>query len=232
VINFNNYASLQVLELSFTTNNTHALPPFPEHITFPSLCTLVLQDLPWDPLVLSVLGKWEVSSLKELTIHRWYPFYAPLLPLIQRSYERLEFFSAPLELLDDRAFHDITQALPVHLRHVTLNIVYRSPPMYPATKPFFGHVVTLGICSFGTIKPEDIPAWVRFFSDPTYMPHLRTVLTDATKRRLVQCLYRGPTLLEVLRSFEKVLEDRGVALKGVMDDRSTFVPIELLQIHH
>jgi hypothetical protein len=229
--NFNDYASLQVLELSVTnsSSNDHTLPPFPEHITFPSLHTLVLGYLLEGPLVPNVVGKWELPSLKELAIHRWYPFYAPLLPLIQRSYERLEFFSAPLDLLDDRAFHDITQAPPSHLRHVTLNILYGPPPMYPATKPFFGHVVTLGIHNFRSIRRGDKPAWVQFFSDPTYMPHLRTVLTDATKRHLVQRRSGGPALLEGLRSFETVLEDRGVAFKGVQDDHSSFFPIKLLQ---
>jgi hypothetical protein len=230
--NSNDYASLQVLELSVTnrSSNDHTLPPFPEHITFPSLHTLVLGDLWEGPLVPNVVGKWELPSLKELAIHQWSLFvYAPLLPLIQRSYERLEFFSTSLDLLHDRAFNDITQAPPSHLRHLTLNIAYRSLPMYPATKPLFGHVVTLGIRNFRTLGPGDGHAWAQFFSDPTYMPHLRTVLTDATKGHLLQRLYGGPTLLEVLRSFEKVLEDRGVAFKGVLDDHSTFVPIKLLQ---
>jgi hypothetical protein len=230
MINFNHYASLQVLELSVISINSHTLPPFPEHITFPSLHTLILEYLSKDPLVPNVVGKWELPSLKELAIYRWDPVIsAPLLPLIQRSYERLEFFSAPLGLLDDRAFHDIIQAPPFHLKHVTLNILFRSPPMYPATKSIFDQVVTLGICSCWMIKPRDVPAWLRFFSDPTYMPHLRTVLTDATKHHFLRCLLNGPPLLEVLRSFEKVLEDRGVAFKGVMDDYSTFVPINLPQ---
>jgi hypothetical protein len=231
MIKLNDYASLQVLELSVTYSyiNSHTLPPFPQHTTVPSLHTLVLGDLLEGPLVPNVVGKWELPSLKELAIRRWYPLYTPLLPLIQRSYERLEFFSAPLDLLDDRAFHDITRAPPFHLRHVTLDIFPRSPPIYPATKPLFGHVVTLGICNCWTIKPKDMPAWVRLFSDPTYMPHLRTVLMNTTKRHLFQRLFGGPTLLEVLRPFEKVLEDRGVALKGVMDDHSSFVPIKLLQ---
>jgi hypothetical protein len=230
MINFNHYANLQVLELSVISINSHTHSPIPEHITFPSLHTLILEYLSEDPLVPNVVGKWELPSLKELAIYRWDPvFSAPLLPLIQRSYERLEFFSAPLSLLDDRAFHDIIQAPSFHLRNVTLNIIFRPPPMYPAIKSIFDHVVTLGICSCWMIQPRDVPAWLRFLSDPTYMPHLRTVLTDATKRHFRERLLLGPPLLEVLRSFEKVLEDRGVVFKGVMADHSTFVPINLLQ---
>jgi len=35
--------------------------------------------------------------------------------------------------------------------------------------------------------------------------------------------------LDAIRAFEKVLEDRGVAFKGVMDDYSSFIPIKVLQ---
>jgi len=230
MINFNNYASLQVLELSVTSINSNTLPPFPQHITFPSLRALVLGYLFFDPLVLNVIGKWELPSLKELSIFQWSPLEStPLLPLIRRSYERLEFFSACIDLLQDRAFHGIARTSPIHLKNVTLNVVYSSPPTHPATKPFFGHVVTLGISNFRMIRPEDKPSWVRFLSDPTYMPHLRSVLTDASKRFLALCLNSGLPLLDVLRSFEKVLGDRGVAFKGVMDDHSSFIPIKLLQ---
>jgi hypothetical protein len=230
MINFNNYSSLQVLELSVVTSNSHTLPSFPQHITFPSLHSLVLGCLPLDLPVLNVIGKWELPSLKELSIYRWYPLATtPLLPLIQRSYERLKFFSTCLDLLHDLAFHDMIRAPPFHLRNLTLNVAYSPPPTHLATKPFFGHVVTLGIANFRLIKPKNKAAWVRFFSDPTYMPHLRSVLTDATKRLLAEYLGGDLPLLDLLRSFEKVLEDRGVAFKGVMDDYSSFVPIKILQ---
>ena len=230
MVNFNNYASLQVLELSVSSVNGHTLPPLPEHITFPSLHALLLGYL--DPLVLNVVGKWELPSLKELSIPRWNPLISTaLLPLIQRSYESLEFFDACADLLHDRAFYDIIRSPPVHLRNLTLNIstsAYSSPPMHPATKPLFCHVVTFGICKFGMIRPEDKAAWVRFFSDPTYMPHLRSVLTDVTTGLLDQCVRSGYPLMDILRSFEKVLGDRGVAFKGVAYDNSSFVPLKLL----
>jgi hypothetical protein len=233
VINFNNYASLQVLELSINTINSHTLPAFPEHITFPSLRALVLGNLVHDTPVLNVIGKWELPSLKELSISQWSPTIStPLLPLIQRSYERLEFLNICLDLLHDRAFHDIIRAPPLHLKSVTLNMaksLFSSPPMRPVTEPFFGHVVTLGITEFGMIRPGDTPAWVRFISDPRYMPNLRSVLTDATKGFLVRCSRSGGPLLDSFHSFEKVLEDRDVAFKCVMDDHSSFVPIKLPQ---
>jgi len=97
MINFNNFASLQVLELSVVTIDGHTLPSFPEHITFPSLHTLLLGDLPLDALVLNVIGKWELPSLKELFISRHHFFSTPLLPLIQRSYDRLGFFNMCLD---------------------------------------------------------------------------------------------------------------------------------------
>jgi len=68
-----------------------------------------------------------------------------------------------------------------------------------------------------------------FFSDPKYMPHLRSVLTDVTNSLLVRCLHSRLPLFDAIYTFEKVLEDRGVAFKGVMDDHSSFVPIKLLQ---
>jgi len=231
MINFNNYTSLQVLELSVSNSNSNSntLPPFPQHIAFPSLHTLILKGHFLDALVLSIVGKWELPSLKELSISRWtFSVSTPLLPLIQRSYERLEFLDICLDLLHDLAFHDTIRAPPFHLRNVTLNMassVYSSPPMRPATEPFFGHVVTLGIINFGMIRSEDTSAWVQFFLDPMYMPHLRSVLTDVTKNLLDQCFL---PLCDAIRTFEKVLEDRGVAFNGVMDDRSSFVPIKRL----
>jgi hypothetical protein len=233
MINFNNYASLQVLELSVDTVSYYTLPSFPEHITFPSLRALVLGHLFLNGHFLNTIGKWKLPSLKELSISRWSPSLStPLLPLIQRTYDKLEFFTICLDLLGDDDFIDIIRAPSFHLRNVTLNMArstYPSPPMRPATEPFFGHVVTLGITNFGIIRPKDTPAWVLFFSDPRYMPHLRSVLTDATKSLLVQCLHEGLPLLDAIRTFEKVLEDRGVAFKGVTDDHSSFVPINLLQ---
>ena len=149
----------------------------------------------------------------------------PLIPLLQRSYDRLEFLNISTSLLHDRAFYDITHVPPSHLRNLTLS-GYLPPPMQSAVKPVFHHVVTLGIRSVSVIRSEKKAEWVRFLSDPTYTPHLRCVLTDAKKYQLeVSCLsYSG----DVLRAFEEVLEDRGVALKGMMDDYSSF-PIKLLQ---
>jgi len=173
MIHFNNFASLQVLELSVTFD-VPTFPSFPKHITFPSLHTLILGDLPFDMIVLDVIGKWELPSLKELSISQnLHSFCKPLLPLIQRSYDKLEFFNINLDLLRYRAFLDITRAPPVHLRNVTLDMTssaYSSPPIHPAAEPFFGHIVTLGVTSFGTIRLKDTPAWVRFLSDPKYMP--------------------------------------------------------------
>ena len=232
MINFNNHTSLQVLELSVDIIGGYASPSFPDHITFPSLHTLILGFCILDQLVINVIGKWELPSLKELSISRWSsPISILLLPLIQRSYERLEFFNTPLDFLHDRAFHNIIRAPSFHLRNMSLCLGLStppSPPMYPAAKPFFGHVVTLRIRCLQRIGPETEPAWVQFFSDPTYMPHLRSVLTDITKGNLLKWLYSSLPRLDVLRSFEKVLEERGVAFKGVMDDRSSFVPIKLL----
>ena len=210
MISFNDYKNLQVLELSVNAGNSYALSSFPEHIAFPSLHTLVLGYL--DPFVLNVVRKWELPSLKALSLSQSYPHVTTaLLPLIQSSYERLEFFDACVELLHDPAFHDLIRAAPVHLTNVTLNIATSedlSPPMYPAIKPFFGHVVTLGISKLPMIGPENYPAWVQFLSDPTYMPHLRFVLTD------VQSSFFG-----ILFPFGKMLDDRGVAFKGVTNDQ-------------
>ena len=231
IISFDHYGSLQVLELSVNSVDGHKLPSFPGPITFPSLHALLLGYL--DPLALNVVGKWELPSLKELSISRWNPIISTaLFPLIQRSFERLEFLDACVDLLHDRAFHDIIRAPPSHLKNMTLNLAtsaHSSPPMHPATKPLFRHVVTLGIGKFGMIRPGDEPAWVRFFSDPTYMPHLRSVVTDVTIGLVSFCVDGGLPLLEVLRSLEKVLDARGVAFKGATNDNSTFVPIELPQ---
>jgi hypothetical protein len=233
MINFNNYANLQVLELSVDTINSHTLLSVPEHVTFPSLRALVLGDLFFDGPFLNTIGKWELPSLKELSISRWSPsFSGPLLPLIQRTYDQLEFFTTCLNLLSEIGFIDIIRAPSFHLRNVTLNMaaaIYPSPSMRPSTESFFGHVVTLGITYFGIIRPKDTPAWIRFFSDPRYMPHLRSVLTDVTKSLLVHCFHNSLPLLDAIRTFEKVLEERGVAFKGVRDDHSSFVPIKLLQ---
>ena len=220
MISFNNYTNLQVLELSVSAGNGHTLSSFPEHITFPSLHTLALGYL--DSFVPEVVGKWELPSLKSLSISRWYPHVTrALLPLIQSSCERLEFFDACLDLLHDPAFHDLIRAPPVHLTNVTLNIATSadsSPPMYPAIKPFFGHIVTLGISKFPMIGPENHPAWDRFFSDPTYIPHLLFVLTDMQA-----------SSMDLLFPFGKLLKDRGVVAKGVTDDNLSFVPIRLPQ---
>ena len=55
MINFNNYTSLQILELSISTIDSNTLPSIPEHITFPSLHTLALALR--DSRVLNVVGK-------------------------------------------------------------------------------------------------------------------------------------------------------------------------------
>jgi len=230
MINFSDYATLQVLELSVKDIKGHTLP-FPKHITFPSLHTLVLGYL--DPHALLVVGKWELPSLKKLSINRWNPTISTaLIPLIQRSYDRLEFLNACMDLLHDRALYRILQAPPIHLRKLTLGIDtsgHSSPPMQLAVKPVLCHIITFGISKVGMIRPENKPAWVRFFSDPTYMPHLCSVLTDATTSLLELCLRDNLPLLDVLRSFEEVLEARGVEFKGVTNDNSSFVPIKLLQ---
>ena len=218
--NLNNYARLQVLELSVDHFNLHPLPSLPEHLTFPSLHTLILRRL--DPLSSNVVGKWELPSLKELVMLQWEPLFStPLLSLIQRSYERLEFFSACLGLLHEPAFHDIIRAPSFHLRNLTLNIPlygHSLPPMHPAIKPVFGHVVTLGISNFGYIGSKDLAIWVQFFSDPMYIPHLHSVLTDV----------QG-SWLDTACALKKVLEDRGVALKGVKGGGLTFAPFKLLR---
>ena len=66
MINFKNYASLQVLELTVKSVSGHMLPSLPEDITFPSLHALILGYL--DPLITNIVGKWELPSLKELSI--------------------------------------------------------------------------------------------------------------------------------------------------------------------
>jgi hypothetical protein len=233
MINLNNYTSLQVLELSINTINSHRFPSFPEHITFPSLRALVLGNLFPEAPILNVIGKWELPSLKELSLVQWCPpAITPLLPLIQRSYEKLELLHICLDLLHTRAFHDIIQAPPLHLKNVTLNMatsLFSSPPMHPVTEPFFGHVVTLGITNFCMIMPEYVPAWVRFISDPKYMPNLRSVLTHLPKDFFVGCLRNDSPLMDSFRSFQKALEDRDVAFKCAMGYHSSFVPIKLLQ---
>ena len=218
--NFNNYARLQVLELFIECDNTRPLPYLPEHITFPSLHTLILRYV--QPLIGNVVGKWELPSLKELLIRECDPLIiTALLPLIQRSYERLESFNASLDILHDPAFHDIIRTPSFHLRSLTLHIPspeHSLPPMHPALRPLFGHVFTLGISKIYWIGSKNQAEWVQFFSDSTYMPHLRSVLTDMKS-----------SWLDTACAFEKVLEDRGVAFKGVTDDGSTFVPIKRLQ---
>jgi len=140
MINSNNYTSLQVLELSVDSIRGSTSPSFPDHITFPSLHTLILEFRSLDQRTLNVIGKWELPSLKELSISQWIPHISiPLLPLIRRSYERLEFFNTCLDFLHDRAFHDIIRAPPFHLRNISFDLwqsTYPTPPMYPATKLF------------------------------------------------------------------------------------------------
>ena len=80
--NFNNYARLQILELSVGHISihelpSHMLPSLPEHITFPSLHTLILRRL--DPLIVNVVVNWELPSLKELSCTH---ASTALLPLI------------------------------------------------------------------------------------------------------------------------------------------------------
>jgi hypothetical protein len=230
-INFSNYATLQVLELSVHAVESHAPPSFPEHITFPSLHALLLGDL--GPLALSVVGRWELPSLKELSITQWSPLISPaLIRLLQGSYERLELLNVCMDLLHDRALYSTTRAPPLHLTNLTLNMdgsVHSSPPMQLAAKPIYCHVVTLGINKIGMIRPEEKAVWVRFLSDATYMPHLRSVLTDATAMLLEICLRTRSPLFDILRSFEEVLTSRGVAFKGVTNDESSFFSIKPLQ---
>ena len=231
MVNFGNYASLQVLELSVNNVEGDALSSFPEPITLPSLHTLILGYL--NPLALVIVRKWELPSLKELAIPRWNPILSmALIPLIQQSYERLERLDTCTDPFHDRSLYDIMRTPLIHLKNLTLGIAYstsRSPPTQLAAKPVFCHVVTLGICRIEWIMPEDMHAWIQFISDPTYMPHLRSVWTDISNGRLELCLQASLPLLDVLRSFEEVLEARGVAFKGVTNDRSSFVPIKLLQ---
>ena len=231
MMNFSNYATLQVLELSVNAIQSHTPPSFPEHITFPSLHALLLGDL--DPLSLSVVGRWELPSLKELSITRRSPLISTaLIRLLQGSYERLEFLNVCMDLLHDRALYSITLAPPPRLTKLTLSMdwsVHSSPPMQLAAKPIYCHVVTLGISKIGMIRLEDKAVWVRFLSDPTYMPRLRSVLTDATAKFLELCLRTGSPLFDILRSLEEVLTSRGVAFKGVTSDKSSFFPIKLRQ---
>jgi hypothetical protein len=230
--NFNNYASLQVLELCVGSVYGHMLPSLPERITFPSLHTLILRYLLSS--VTYVVGRWELPSLKELSIFRWDPLTSTrLLPLIQRSYDKLEFFGASIDLLHDRAFYDIIQAPPAHLRNLTINFELAentSPPMHPAIKLFLCHVVTLGIGQIGVmvLSAGAEIAWDRFFSDSTYTPRLRSVLTSATVDGLTLFGNIRRSRLPSLHSLDEKPKDRGVAFQGLTDDKSSFVPIELL----
>jgi len=227
--NFNRYANLQVLELSSSTDLSHlqlfgagAEPSFPECITFPSLHTLLLGDLDW--ITLLVVAKWELPSLRELGLYMPPDASEELYPIIRQSYQRLEFLDVAVNALHHSGFHSITQA-PPHLKNVTLQMTgtCSSAPTHPATNPFFNHVVTLGICWFAMIKREDQPQWVEFFSDSTYMPHLRSVLTDMTLDSYCEYLgHPSSPVIELLRSLEEVLSNRGVAFKGVMGDCSSF----------
>ena len=161
------------------TSTATTLPSLPEHITFPSVRILILRYL--DPLIVNVVAKWELPSLKELFIPRWNPLTSTaLFPRIQRLYEGPELFSSCVDLLYDPTFHDIIRAPPFHLRNVTLNTpapAYSLPLIYPAIKPLLGHVVTLGISELGRIEPKNQAGWDQFFSDPAYIPHLCSVLT-------------------------------------------------------
>ena len=228
MINSKHYASLQVLELTVKSVNTHALPPVPEIITFPSLRALILGSL--DNLAISVVGKWELPSLKELSISRWYPGISKaLLPLIQRSYDTLELFSACVDLLHDRDFHRIIRAPPLRLRNLTFNFATTtnsSPPMHPAIKTLLCQVVTLSLSQFGKLTIWDEYAWVNFFSSSRYTPRLRSVLTDMTTNLLVQSVKNPRSLFPVL---QEEIENRDVAFKGLANDNTSFVPIELLQ---
>jgi hypothetical protein len=230
MINFNNYASLQILELSVNAIDDDMLSSCPEHVTFPCLHTLVIEYL--DSVALDVVGRWELPSLKQLSISRWIPLVSTaLIPLIQRSYHSLEFLSLCMDILHDRTFDSITRVPPSRLTRLTLNIAssaHSSPPMRPAAKLVFCHVVTLGISKIGMIRPEDKAPWIRFLSDPVYMPKLRSVLTDATVGLLELCYDNGLPLLDVLRSLAKALEDRGVTFKGVTNNDSTFISISLV----
>ena len=71
-------------------------------------------------------------------------------------------------------------------------------------------------------------AWVRFLADPTYTPRLRSVLTDVTTDLLLLSVSLRAPLFEQLSRFDEELEDRHVAFKGVTNDKTTFVPIDLL----
>ena len=232
--NANHYANLQVLELSSNmhSSNLQGIEAGAETtapITFPSLCTLLLGDL--DLIALNVIEKWKLPSLKELGLYQHGDTRTSLYPMIQQAYKRLEFLDANVGTLHHLSFRKITQAPPPHLKNLTLlmTTTHLLPPMHPATKPFFHYVVTLGIGNFTTIKKEDEPAWVQFFSDQMYMPHLRSVLTDMTLELYsIHLEHPSSPVMEVLHSLEKVLSNRGVAFKGMMDDCLSFF---LMRLH-
>ena len=221
MINFNNYTNLQVLEISVSSGsgNGHMLSSFPEHITFPSLHTLVLRTL--NRFARKVVRKWELPSLKALYTSQWGPDEAPSHPILS-LYEKVEFADVPVGLLHDLAFYHLIRAPPVHLTNVTLSIEFEdeSPPTHPAIKLFFSRVVTLGIRNFYLLRLENQLPWVQFFADPTYIPHLRLVSVDMQA-----------SVLGVLLRFEKTIEDRGVVFKGMADDDSdsSFVPVKFPQ---
>ena len=230
MINFNNYANLQVLELSVYSVNARTLRTLPEHITFPSLHTLILGYL--YPFVTNTVGAWELPSLKELSISRWDPpSSTALLPLIQRSYDRLEIFDACVDMLHDCDFHNIIRTPPLHLKNLTLNFAKSEsswPPTYPAIKTLLHHVVTLGMSRFDMVMIGLEPHWFNFFSYPTYTPHLRSLLTDLAPNGLVLSSKVRNDFLEDFCVFQMELERRGVAVKGVTNDELSFIPLNLL----
>ena len=222
VRNFDHYANLQVLELSMRMGlafEAEAERSFPGSITFPSLHTLVLGELSW--YASGVVLEWELPSLRELGLYGG--LQEDLYPLILQSYQRLQFLDVAAEALLHDFLHDVAQA-PPHLKNVTLRMtaVCSRPPTNSAMKLFFQNIVTLGICQLTEIRNIGYE-WAEFVSDPTYMPHLRSVLTDMTFDSY--CEYRedpSSPVIEFLRWLEEVLSSRGVAIKGAMGDYSSF----------
>ena len=82
---------------------------------------------------------------------------------------------------------------------------------------------------FSVMEPGAEPAWVQFFSHPTYTPYLRPVSTDIITDEVGLSVKPHRTLLEILCSFEKGLKDRNVVFKGLADEKTSFALIDCLQ---
>lgn len=229
VRNFDQYANLQVLELSMSWHHSDlhfseagAGRSFPALISFPSLHTLLLGDLDW--YAYDVVLQWELPSLRELGLYMSDTERVEFSPIIWKSYQRLTFLDVSVHMLNYSCFHDITQA-PTHLKNVTLRMTEASssPPTHPGIKIFFHNVVTLGICNLTVIRMENKPLWLDFVSDPTNMPHLHSVLTDMPLDSYFGYLeHPSSPVIDFLHSLDAELSSRGVVFKGVMGDHSSF----------